>query len=37
MTRVIDLHGHVIVPVILRDAASDEAWRPRVWRDEAGG
>jgi aminocarboxymuconate-semialdehyde decarboxylase len=36
MTRVIDLHGHVIVPEILRDAAPDEAWRPRVWRDEAG-
>jgi aminocarboxymuconate-semialdehyde decarboxylase len=36
MTRVIDLHGHVIVPEILRDAGPDEAWRPRVWRDEAG-
>ena len=33
MTRTIDLHAHVIVPEILRDAAPGEAWRPKVWRD----
>jgi aminocarboxymuconate-semialdehyde decarboxylase len=27
----IDAHAHVIVPEVLRDAAPDEAWRPRVW------
>ena len=43
MTRTIDLHAHVIVPEILRDAAPEEAWRPQLWRDgdarvlEAGG
>jgi aminocarboxymuconate-semialdehyde decarboxylase len=36
MTRTIDVHAHVIVPEILRDAAPDEAWRPRVYRDERG-
>jgi aminocarboxymuconate-semialdehyde decarboxylase len=30
----IDAHAHVIVPEVLRDAAPDEAWRPRVWWDE---
>jgi len=30
MTRVVDVHAHVIVPEILRDAAPEEAWRPRV-------
>ena len=33
MTRTIDLHAHVIVPEILRDAAPEEEWRPRLWRD----
>jgi aminocarboxymuconate-semialdehyde decarboxylase len=33
MTRVIDMHAHAIVPELLRDAAPDEAWRPRVWRE----
>ena len=33
MTRTIDLHAHVIVPEILRDAAPEEEWRPRIWRD----
>ena len=32
----IDAHVHVIVPEVLRDAAPDEAWRPRVWRDDDG-
>jgi aminocarboxymuconate-semialdehyde decarboxylase len=32
----IDVHAHVIVPEVLRDAAPDEAWRPRVqWEDGA--
>jgi aminocarboxymuconate-semialdehyde decarboxylase len=31
---VIDVHAHIIVPEILREAAPDEAWRPRVsWHD----
>lgn len=31
---VIDLHAHIIVPGILREAAPDEAWRPSVfWQD----
>lgn len=30
---VVDAHAHVIVPQILRDAAPDEAWRPRVFRE----
>jgi aminocarboxymuconate-semialdehyde decarboxylase len=30
---VVDVHAHVIVPEVTRDAAPDEAWRPRVWRD----
>jgi len=32
----VDLHAHVIVPEIARDAAPGEAWRPRVFRDEDG-
>jgi aminocarboxymuconate-semialdehyde decarboxylase len=36
MTRTIDLHAHVIVPEILRDAAPSEEWRPRLWRDDDG-
>ena len=27
---IIDTHAHIIVPEILRDAAPDEAWRPKV-------
>ena len=34
MSLVIDAHAHVIVPEITRDAAPDEAWRPRVWRED---
>jgi aminocarboxymuconate-semialdehyde decarboxylase len=34
MSRVIDTHAHVIVPELLRDAAPDEEWRPRVWRED---
>lgn len=33
MTDVVDLHAHVIVPELLADAAPDEDWRPRVFRD----
>jgi aminocarboxymuconate-semialdehyde decarboxylase len=32
----IDIHAHVVVPEIARDAAPDEEWRPRVFRDESG-
>jgi aminocarboxymuconate-semialdehyde decarboxylase len=33
---VVDAHAHVIVPEILRDAAAQEEWRPRVrWEDGA--
>jgi hypothetical protein len=28
----IDMHAHVIVPEI----TGDEAWQPRVWRDDSG-
>jgi aminocarboxymuconate-semialdehyde decarboxylase len=31
----VDVHAHVIVPEITRDAGG-EPWRPRVFRDEAG-
>jgi aminocarboxymuconate-semialdehyde decarboxylase len=31
---VVDVHAHVIVPEILRDAAPREEWRPRVWRED---
>jgi aminocarboxymuconate-semialdehyde decarboxylase len=31
-----DVHAHVVVPEITRDAGEGEAWRPRVYRDEAG-
>ena len=31
-----DVHAHVIVPEITRDASGGESWRPRVFRDEAG-
>lgn len=30
---IIDAHAHIIVPEITRDAAPDEAWRPRVVRN----
>jgi len=33
MSAVIDMHAHVIVPELLRDAAPEESWRPRVWRE----
>jgi aminocarboxymuconate-semialdehyde decarboxylase len=33
---IVDLHAHVIVPAITRDAAPDEEWRPRVHRDADG-
>jgi aminocarboxymuconate-semialdehyde decarboxylase len=33
---IVDLHAHVIVPAITRDAAPDEEWRPRVHRDSDG-
>ena len=31
-----DVHAHVIVPEITREAGSGEAWRPHVYRDESG-
>ena len=33
---IVDAHAHVIVPEICRDAAPEESWRPRVYRDDAG-
>jgi aminocarboxymuconate-semialdehyde decarboxylase len=30
---IVDVHAHVIVPEITRDAAPGEAWRPHVFRD----
>jgi aminocarboxymuconate-semialdehyde decarboxylase len=33
---IVDAHAHVIVPEICRDAAPDEPWRPRVYRDDNG-
>jgi aminocarboxymuconate-semialdehyde decarboxylase len=33
MSAVIDMHAHVIVPELLREAAPEESWRPRVWRE----
>jgi aminocarboxymuconate-semialdehyde decarboxylase len=32
----IDMHTHVIVPEITREAGAGEAWRPHVFRDDAG-
>src|SRR6266511_1876599 len=32
----VDVHAHVIVPEITREAGSGEAWRPHVFRDDAG-
>ena len=31
-----DIHAHVIVPEITREAGGGEAWRPHVFRDDAG-
>jgi aminocarboxymuconate-semialdehyde decarboxylase len=31
-----DVHAHVIVPEITREAGGGEAWRPHVFRDDAG-
>ena len=31
---IIDTHAHIIVPEVLREAAPDEAWRPRVFRED---
>jgi aminocarboxymuconate-semialdehyde decarboxylase len=31
-----DVHAHVIVPEITREAGGGEAWRPRVFRDDVG-
>jgi aminocarboxymuconate-semialdehyde decarboxylase len=31
-----DVHAHVIVPEITRDAGAGEPWRPRVFRDDSG-
>ena len=31
-----DVHAHVIVPEITREAGDGEPWRPRVFRDDAG-
>jgi aminocarboxymuconate-semialdehyde decarboxylase len=28
------VHAHVIVPEVLREAAPEERWRPRVWRED---
>jgi aminocarboxymuconate-semialdehyde decarboxylase len=33
MSTAIDMHAHVIVSELLRDAAPGESWRPRVWRE----
>ncbi len=31
---IVDVHAHIVVPEITRDAAPGEAWRPRVtWKD----
>jgi aminocarboxymuconate-semialdehyde decarboxylase len=31
---IIDMHAHIVVPEILRDAAPAEPWRPRVFRQD---
>jgi aminocarboxymuconate-semialdehyde decarboxylase len=31
---IVDLHAHVIVPEITRDAAPEEEWRPRVYVED---
>jgi aminocarboxymuconate-semialdehyde decarboxylase len=37
VSRVVDVHAHVIVPELLRDVAPQELWRPRVWREDGRG
>ena len=32
----IDIHAHIIVPEILREANPADTWRPRVFRDDQG-
>jgi aminocarboxymuconate-semialdehyde decarboxylase len=32
----LDVHAHVIVPAITREAGGGEVWRPRVFRDDSG-
>jgi len=32
----LDVHAHVVVPEITREEGEMEAWRPRVFRDDAG-
>ena len=32
----LDVHAHVVVPEITREAGEGETWRPLVYRDEAG-
>jgi aminocarboxymuconate-semialdehyde decarboxylase len=32
----VDVHAHVIVPEITREAGPADAWRPHVFRDDAG-
>jgi aminocarboxymuconate-semialdehyde decarboxylase len=32
----VDMHAHVIVPEITRDAGDGEPWRPHVFRDDGG-
>jgi aminocarboxymuconate-semialdehyde decarboxylase len=32
----VDVHAHVIVPEITREAGGGEGWRPHVFRDDAG-
>src|SRR5829696_6297030 len=32
----VDVHAHVVVPEITREAEGGEAWRPHVFRDDAG-
>ncbi|HLM08188.1 MAG TPA: amidohydrolase family protein [Thermoleophilaceae bacterium] len=31
-----DVHAHVVVPEITREAGAGEPWRPRVYRDDGG-
>ena len=31
---IVDVHAHVVVPKILRDAGGGESWGPRVWRED---
>jgi aminocarboxymuconate-semialdehyde decarboxylase len=36
MTAPVDVHAHVIVAELLREAAPGESWRPRIRRDDDG-